>query len=78
MHFEIYRHQSAQFADEVDLKPAASCLDDAYTEWRWRLRGDNGEIIVGGLGYKNQADCRYAVALVQSTSMLTLVEMAGA
>lgn len=77
MHFEIYRHKSAQLADLVDPKPSASFLDDAHAEWRWRLRGDNREIIAGGEGYKTRADCQHAVALVQSTSMLTLVEIAG-
>lgn len=34
--------------------------------WYWHLRADNHEIVAHGEGYKNQADCKIAIALVKS------------
>ena len=41
---------------------------DTKTEWRWRLKAENGKIIAdSGEGYINQTDCLYAIKLVQSS-----------
>lgn len=40
-------------------------------EWRWRLKGANGEIIAHGESYKNRADAVHAVNLVMDTNRNT-------
>ncbi len=36
------------------------------SEWRWRLKADNGNIIaVSGEGYSNKADCEESMRLVK-------------
>ncbi|SQI93044.1 YegP family protein [Aggregatibacter aphrophilus] len=48
---------------------------DARSEWRWRLRADNGKIIAdSGEGYKNYSDCVHGIDLVKSTNQFTPVE----
>lgn len=38
---------------------------DDVGEWRWRVRARNGKILAeGGEGYKREADCRKALALL--------------
>lgn len=41
------------------------------TEWRWRLRAGNHEIIASGEGYKNRDDCIHAVGLIMDTNRET-------
>lgn len=44
-------------------------------EWRWKLKARNGEIIASGEGYKNRADCFYAIhLLMQCASAAAVVE----
>ena len=38
------------------------------TQWRWRLRAANGEIIAHGESYKNKTDCLAVVELVKKSS----------
>lgn len=40
-------------------------------QWRWRLRGANGEIIASGESYKREADCMEVIDLVKRTSRVT-------
>lgn len=41
---------------------------DKGSEWRWRLKAANGQIIaVSGEGYKNKSDCLHAIELVKSS-----------
>lgn len=61
MKFEVYRE-------------GATLLTAGTGDWRWRLRGDNGEPIAhGGEGYRNKADCLHAIELVMSASIATVV-----
>ena len=47
---------------------------DAATEWRWRLRAANHQIIaVSGEGYKNRRDCLHAIGLVKASSTAPVV-----
>jgi len=41
------------------------------SEWRWRLRAANSEIIAAGEGYHNRDDCVSAVNLVMDTNRQT-------
>jgi uncharacterized protein len=41
------------------------------TEWRWRLKAGNGEIIASGEGYVNKEDCKRAVGMVMDTNRQT-------
>lgn len=41
------------------------------TEWRWRLRAGNNEIVASGEGYQNRADCVRAVNLLMDTNRET-------
>jgi uncharacterized protein YegP (UPF0339 family) len=41
------------------------------TEWRWRLRAGNNEIIASGESYKNRGDAVNAVNLVMDTDRKT-------
>ena len=43
------------------------------TQWRWRLRSANHEIIASGEGYNNKQDCEHAVALLKQTNAATPV-----
>lgn len=45
------------------------------TEWAWRLRTGNGELIASGDSYVTREDCLYAIDVVRSTAQTTpLVE----
>ncbi len=49
---------------------------DKASEWRWRLRASNGQIIAGsGEGYKNRRDCLHAVTLVQKSAEAKVEEL---
>ena len=63
MYFEIYQHGSATGADTRS--------DLTGSEWRWRLKGANNEIIASGESYVDHADCLRAVYLVRRTSSHT-------
>lgn len=41
---------------------------DSQNQWRWRLKGNNGEILATGEGYHNRQDCLECVRLVQHSS----------
>jgi uncharacterized protein YegP (UPF0339 family) len=41
------------------------------SEWRWRLRAANGQIIALGESYANLQDCLHAISLVRKTTILT-------
>jgi uncharacterized protein YegP (UPF0339 family) len=42
---------------------------DNKSEWRWRLKAKNGEIIAdSGEGYKNKSDCLAGIKLVQGSA----------
>ena len=45
-----------------------NCYKDVRSEWRWRLKANNGEIIASGESYKNKQDCLHAIDLVKSSS----------
>lgn len=42
-------------------------------EWRWRLKGDNGETVASGESYVNRQDCLHAIRLIRSTTAFTPV-----
>lgn len=64
MKFEVYRENS--------LSLLAQGLGGS--DWRWRLRADNGLIIAtSGEGYRNKSDCLHGIGLVTSTSIATTV-----
>jgi uncharacterized protein len=44
------------------------------TEYRWRLKADNGEIIAQGESYVNKSACEAVIKLVKSTTTSTPVE----
>ncbi|PZU62302.1 MAG: hypothetical protein DI552_00070 [Brevundimonas sp.] len=47
-------------------------------DWYWRLIADNGEsIAIGGEGYRNEADCDYAIDLVRGHAASTEVYRDG-
>lgn len=65
MKFEIYPSKMAG-------------LLSSPSEWRWRLKAANGEIIASGESYVNKADCMHAISLVKSTTSATpVVELLG-
>ena len=48
---------------------------DKATEYRWRLRADNNEIIAdSGEGYVHKHDCEHGIELVKSQSPTAEVE----
>lgn len=58
MYFEIYREGMGLLS----------------TQWRWRLRAANNEIIASGESYNNKQDCLHAVNLIKSTNAATPVK----
>lgn len=66
MHFEYYDNNAPGLLGS--LRPLA-----AGSDWRWRLRADNGEPVASGEGYHNLADCLYAIDLLKSTTAATEV-----
>lgn len=57
MYFEIYREGSGLLS----------------SDWRWRLRSGNQEIIASGEGYTTKENCLHAINLIKSTNALTPV-----
>lgn len=47
---------------------------DEASEYRWRLRAGNNEIIANGEGYVSKRDCLHCVELVRMLSEDTPVE----
>lgn len=47
------------------------------SEWRWRLKGGNNEIVASGEGYHNKADCLHAIALVKNSASAPVEEVAN-
>jgi len=66
MYFQIYK-QSQGLAGLISA-------DSHSTQWRWRLRSANHEIIASGEGYNNKQDCIHAVNLLKSTNTETPVK----
>lgn len=46
-------------------------LYQSDSQWRWRLKANNGEIIAQGESYVNRSDCIAAINLVKSTNATT-------
>ncbi len=46
-------------------------LYQSGTEWRWRLKGGNGEIIASGEGYTRKESAQIAVGLIMDTNRQT-------
>ncbi len=46
----------------------------SQSQWRWRLKAANHEIIASGESYWNESDCDHAINLVKSTTNLTPVK----
>lgn len=44
---------------------------DSSNQYRWRLKGANGEIVASGEAYRNRQDCIDAVHLVMDTNRQT-------
>jgi uncharacterized protein len=46
---------------------------DTASQWRWRLKADNGRIIAdSGQGYANQQDCLHGINLVKQSFNVTV------
>lgn len=43
------------------------------SEYRWRLRASNNEIVASGEGYTTKSNCQHAVDLLKSTTAATPV-----
>lgn len=44
---------------------------DRASEWRWRLKAENGNIIAdSGEGYRNRQDCLAGIQLVQGSAQV--------
>jgi uncharacterized protein YegP (UPF0339 family) len=46
------------------------------SQWRWRLKSANHEIIASGESYWNESDCDHAINLVRGTNGTTPVYLA--
>jgi uncharacterized protein len=44
------------------------------SQWRWRLKAANHEIVASGESYWNETDCDNAINLVKSTTSSTPVK----
>lgn len=55
-HFSVFR------ADSVSVTSTRFVGGD----WRWRLSGPDGTILVEGGGYRHEAHCRQAVAILRA------------
>lgn len=42
------------------MNPRVDFYEDEAGEWRWRLRGANGEIVATGEGHRDKQDARRA------------------
>lgn len=65
MHFEIYRQGGNSLASSLLIGG----------DWRWRLRGANGEIIAHGESYTTKESCLHAINLIKGTNATTPVQM---
>lgn len=65
MHFEYY--------PVPPMNALVAVAAGIRQQWRWRLKGDNGETIASGEAYHNKADCLHAIALMKSTNVHTAV-----
>lgn len=45
----------------------------AGTEYRWRLRASNNEIVASGEGYTTKVSCQQAIQILESTTSDTPV-----
>jgi uncharacterized protein YegP (UPF0339 family) len=49
--------------------------NDTATDYRWRLKATNGQIIAtSGQGYKNKADCEHAIDVIKQGAKQAKVE----
>ena len=44
------------------------------SQWRWRLKGGNHEILASGESYVAKVDCRHVIDLLKSTTPATPVK----
>lgn len=63
MKFEIYQQRGLN----------SLAIGGGSSDWRWRLKAGNGEIIAQGEGYRNKQDCLHAIDLVRSTNSTTAI-----
>ena len=66
--FEVYR------ADEVRM----TSIHFAGGDWHWRLCDEAGQVLVDAGGYRNEPDCRAAVALLKDRAAQATVCAASA
>ena len=74
MFFEFYQNKpplSSGLLGLTSLAPAASVRSD----WRWRLKGANGEPIASGEGYTSKENCLHAIDLLKGTDANTPVRL---
>lgn len=43
--------------------------------WRWRAKGDNGEIIAAGEEYKTKRNCLHGIELMQNSGNAEVVQV---
>ncbi len=67
MYFEIYKEC------DVNNKGILGLMHADSKEWRWRLKGDNHEIVASGESYKNRADCLHAINQIMGISSSTKI-----
>jgi uncharacterized protein YegP (UPF0339 family) len=66
--FEVYR------TDEVRM----TSIHFAGGDWHWRLCDEAGQVLVDAGGYRNEPDCRAAVALLKDRAAQATVCAASA
>jgi len=67
MYFEIYQEPTGLLGASLR----------STTQWRWRLKSANHEIIASGEGYNNKIDCQHAIDLLKGTTHSTPVKDAA-
>ncbi len=67
MYFEIYKEPEVSNRGILGLGHADS------KEWRWRLKGNNHEIVASGESYKSKDDCLHAINLLMGTNFSTKI-----
>lgn len=68
MHYEIYKETSGV---TTDVEPHWK----EQTEWRWRLRAKNGEIVAQGESYTTKRACIEAIELVENSKGAPIEEL---
>lgn len=65
MYFEIYKQNNNN--------ALAGLMNSGGNDWRWRLKGNNHEIVASGESYKNKDDCLHAINLLMGTNFSTKI-----